>query len=265
MNIVSSCQGKNLKIFLNLVDLIKSSRAVKDIGVFVSDSMSFDKEKSSRRSNIKILKEWEIFDKARNTRLDLKVLKEYEKKIGDPILFWALLADRRIFFGKKCKAQQDYTPRFSYEQMMSILQVSLKSIDQFFKEIQPNLVVSFGISNLGDYLFYLFAKANNVPFLQLKATKISNRVSFNDDAIELSFHIKQSYYDGEFDNDTVNEAELYMQKVENSGVKYEGAILQKRGINFRHIILALLKGLPHRHRASARPQGVNPAITPRHR
>jgi hypothetical protein len=244
MNIVSSCQGANLTIFIKLLDAMACNQTIDKVGIFTSDSMSFYKQQglNLNKNSFTILKEWEVFSKGRAIEVNFEILEKYEKKVGDPVLWNALLADRRIFFGKKCKMKQDYKSRYSYSKMMGILQNSLEEIDQLFKDLKPDLVISFGMSNLGDYLFYLFAKANNIAFLQLKATKMSNRVSFNDDAIELSLHIKDCFLNKDYSNDVVNQAKAYIEEVKDSGVKYEGAILQKNFTDFRYILISLLKG-----------------------
>lgn len=245
MKIVGSCQGANLKILLKLLDIIGESRSIKKAGVFVSDSMAFDKIEDSRLKDPRffVLKEWEVFKRGRNLKPDSQKLNEYEEKIGDPVLWNVLLSDRRVFFGKKCKMKQDYKSRFAYHEMSGILQAALEDIEHFFDEINPDLVLSFGISNIGDYLFYRFAKARQIQFLQLKATKIANRVSFNDDAIELSSHIKDVYLlKSDFNDNVTNEARTYINEVRNKGVKYEGAILQRKQIDIKNIIMALARG-----------------------
>lgn len=65
------------------------------------------------------------------------------EKIGRPFLWNTLVADRRVYFRKKYAYDQDYRPRFSHERMLTILQVVLKQIENFFNEIQPNFIVSF--------------------------------------------------------------------------------------------------------------------------
>ena len=228
MNIVSACQGDSLKIFLRLVNLLEVDYKLDKVGIYVSDSMAFEKVSDPRLIDSKtlIVTEWEIFDKARDLTPNWDKIRRYEKILGDPVFWNILISDRRVFFGKKCKMTQDYSPRFSYDKMGAILESLLDTVDGLFEKQEPDLVVSFGTSNVGDYLFYLMAKAKNIPFLQLKATKISNRVSFNDDIVELSSHIKNHYEEEkEFSLDVSNEAREYLRQVRKSGVKYEGAIL----------------------------------------
>jgi hypothetical protein len=242
MNIIASCQGKNYTIFRTLSVLLQDKQQIDIVGAFVSDSMSFDSQHKDT-DNIVLLKEWEVFSKAKNTDLNWNLIKEYEDKITGGYLWDALLADRRIFFGKKCKFQQDYPSRFESDEMWKIMQVALQEIDNFFNTTKPDIVLSFGIANLGDYLFYLFAKSKNIIYLQLKSTKIANRVSFNDDAVSLSRHIQDSMARNNYEPLVTQEATEYITQVRNSGVMYEGAILQNKKINIKRTVISLLAGV----------------------
>jgi len=245
MNIVSSCQGNNLTIFLRLIELLEGERNVDKIGIYVSDSMAFDKQIQPKlqNKNVTVLKEWEIFNKGKDLAPNWEKIRDFEQRIGDPVLWNVILSDRRVFFGRKCKMQQDYKSRFSYHEMAGILQESLIYVEKHFNDIKPDLVISFGTSNVGDYLFYLFAKANKIPFLQLKATKISNRVSFNDDIITLSDHVKKVFdNDISFHTQITREAKEYLGQVEKTGAKCEGAILLKRKIDLLKTAFIIAKG-----------------------
>ncbi|MGH1440771.1 MAG: hypothetical protein ACRBBR_11700 [Cellvibrionaceae bacterium] len=246
MRIVSSCQGNSLKIFLRLLDLLETKHAIEQIGVYVSDSMSYGAMSDVRLAadNVSILTEWDVFEQAKTILPDWEKIRRYEDEIGDPVFWNVLLSDRRVFFGRKCKMTQDYPSRFSYEQMGSILDALLDNVSQFFEKTAPDLVISFGTSNVGDYLFYLYAKSKNIPFLQLKATKISNRVSLNDDIVELSSHINTLYQgDVTFDESVTSETKKYIHQVKKAGVQYEGAILQKKKMDFIKILTSIAKGI----------------------
>jgi hypothetical protein len=174
---------------------------------------------------------------------DWAAIQVYEKEIGDPVLWHALLADRRIYFGTKCKYKQDYKPRFNHRQMGRILEETLKAIDDFLQKTNPDLIVSFGTATLADYLFYRFAKARGIGYLQLKATKIGNYVSLNDDAIGLSSHIGNMFVGEQvIDEEVLAEAASYVQRVKKDGLKYEGAIKVRRWVPPSQIMTGLLRG-----------------------
>jgi len=154
---------------------MKDFMPLNKIGFYVADSIFF-KQLKQKYPEIDsglfyLLKEWEIIRESRDKKLNISLLEHYEKEIGQPYLWNALVADRRIYFGKNY-AYQDYKPRFSHEQMMAILQVGLKRMEAFFNEVQPNFIVSFQCVTLGEYLSYLFARARNIPILNLRPMRI---------------------------------------------------------------------------------------------
>ena len=62
-----------------------------------------------------------------------EVLKEYEEALGDPILWNAVVADRRIYLGKKATLEQDYSSRFDHERMLAIIQVGLEEMEDIWQ------------------------------------------------------------------------------------------------------------------------------------
>ncbi len=248
MKIVGVTQGSNLKIFLRLVDLLRERSDIEQVAAFVSDSMAFKnlfrQEPQLRDGDIELLKEWEIFSDGLQRQPNWKRLNDYEQAIGDPVFWNALMADRRIFYGRRCKIRQDYRPRFSYIEMAGILEATLEAIEEFLEQISPSLVLGFGTSTIGDYLFYLFAKKKGIPYLQLKATKVGNRIALNDDAIELSEHVSEAFLGfPAIPEWAYDEARSYINRVRQRGVHYEGAISKRRGFTLGGNILAVARGI----------------------
>ena len=248
MKIVGVAQGNNLRIFMRLVDLLKDQRSIDEIGAFVADSVAYKKlaleEPALRDKSIALLKEWEMISEGLRRAPDWDNLAVYEKKLGDPVLWNALMADRRIYYGRRCKMRQDYRPRFSYFQMGGILEVALEKIECFLDRMDPDLVIGFGTATIGDYLFYRFAKERGIPYLQLKATKIGNHVALNDDAVELSTHISELLdEDSAIPTWALDEARAYLRSVRQRGVQYEGAIKRGRRFGLLDSVMALVRGL----------------------
>ena len=243
MKIVASTMGKSLEIFVNLLDLFQESTPVDSVGLYVADSQFFKayskKHPFLKDERIKVLKEWEITGSGKIARPDWKRIERYEQEIGDPTLWNVLMADRRIFFGRYCKYKQDYASRFNYEQMVSILDEALCRIDEFITLINPDLIIGFGTATFGDYLFYLFASARKIPYLQLKSTKIGNYVALNDSAVGLSSHIEKAYFDREkLTEEICGQARQYLDSVDQKGVRYEGAILSGPSLMRRRLMKA---------------------------
>ena len=233
MNIIVSTMGSSIGVGAKLIETLKGKRVIDKIGFFVADSMAFKKFTAKNSfftdHNVFILKEWELTKKGENTNPDMKRIDEYEKRLGDPTLWNALLADRRIVFGKFCKVKQDYKPRFNRLELLGILETFLREIEYFLEKTKPDIVLGFGTATLGDYLFYLFAKAKMISYFQLKSTKIKNYVSLNDTAVETSEHLKARFYsNAKIEGHIIKETKSFLDSIPREGVQYEGAILSGR-------------------------------------
>ncbi len=232
MNLIFPTQSSGLKIFWQLMKAIGQVVDLDKIGFSVADHyyyLDFIREFPEIESGkYFLLKEWEIIQSIQDIQLDPNLISEYERLIGDSTLWNALVADRRIYNEKKCKFQQDYVPRFNHEQMLRILQNALVQIDKQFEIVQPDAVVALNAVTFCDYIYYLFAKKRDIPYFQLKLTRIENYVSFITEPFELSPHIL-NYYD-QYRNGHENKDADYLQAMEvyektrNKRLTYEGAI-----------------------------------------
>jgi len=150
-----------------------------EVGFYIADSRFFESYRKTHPAvdevNPKcILKEWEIIASSRNEIPNMDFLKKKENEIGDPVLWNALVADRRIYLGKRATLEQDYRPRFTHSEMLSILQVAVRQIGELFDRLQPDAVVGFICVTIGEYLAYLEARARNILFVNLRPTRIRN-------------------------------------------------------------------------------------------
>ena len=188
MNIIYFTQTSGIDVFFNLMQEMKKHIKLDKVGFYLAGSRYFNSylkdNPSFEPDSYFLLKEWEIIKDSKNIQPDIELLKEYEKKIGNPYFWDAIVSDRRIYLGKKFAYAQDYKPRYNHDRMMAILQVGLQRIDSFFKEVQPQAVVSFQSVTLGDYLSYLFAKAYKIPLLNLRPTRIRNYFYAGDTILE---------------------------------------------------------------------------------
>jgi hypothetical protein len=233
MNIILTTMGSSIGVGARLMENLKDRIVFDRIGFFVADSMSFKKFTTKKSfftdQKVFILKEWELTKKGKNTKPDMKRIGEYEKIIGDPTLWNALLADRRIIFGKLCKVKQDYKPRFNRSELLGILETFLTEIDKFLERTMPDIILGFGTATLGDYLFYLFAKAKKISYFQLKSTKVKNYVFLNDNAVQTSEYLKVLFHsNSRIERHIIKETRSFLDSIPRKGVQYEGAILSGR-------------------------------------
>lgn len=231
MKIVGVTMGKSLQVFLNVHEMLNEELSFGIPSLFVADSINFKKALRNYQTleGADLLKEWELVRTGAGAKPDMERISRYERRFSDESLWNALLADRRIFFGRLCKSKQDYSPRFTYTQLMGILDTFLVAIDNFLEKAKPEIILSFGTATLGDYLFCLFAKEMRIPYLQLKSTKIKNYIALNDSAVGISGHLKARFFSKKpFTEDVVKESREYMRMIEQRGIRYEGAILFSR-------------------------------------
>ena len=115
-----------------------------------------------------VVKEWEIVQRGLARRPDLGRLREYEAELGDPTLWGPIIGDRRISLGRLCTLRQDYTPRFTHEQMLGIIEEGLVTLERLFDELRPDAVFSFVCVTFAEYLAYLIARARGIRYLSLR-------------------------------------------------------------------------------------------------
>lgn len=233
MKVLVSTMGKSLEVGVNLFELIEKKMSISKVGFFVADSYFFKHFKVRNlflsKRKVSLLKEWDFTSVNREDVPDYNKIASYEKKLADPIFWNALMADRRIFFGKYCKFMQDYPSRFDHDQLLLILEQALVQIENFFDSLSPELVLSFGTATMGDYLISLFAKARGIPYLQLKATKVKNYLSMYDTPCGLSSNIIKMYGGSSLAlANVMDDARAYVSQVAEKGLQYEGAILSSR-------------------------------------
>ncbi len=210
---------------------LKKLEPMDKIGFYVTNSIIFNKFKKEcpeiESDSYFLLKEWEIIKASKDNKIDINLLTQYEKQIGRPFLWNALVADRRIYFGKKYAYTQDYNPRFTHEQMLAILQIGVKRIEELFDEVQPDFIVSFQCVTIGEYLSSLFAQSRSIPLLNLRPTRIKNYFYAGENIMEPSDYLKEVYNQhlkNGIDSPHRENAIKYLREVQKTHAMYEGVI-----------------------------------------
>lgn len=232
MNVLFSTQANKLELFFDLSKKMEDITSIVNIGFYCADSRFFNsmsfKHPEIKTEKYALSKEWEIAKKAKFASLNLNLLEKYEAEIGKPYLWNSIIADRRLYYGGKYAYSQDYKSRYTYDEMLLILQESLVEIEKLFNKVKPDMVVSFICTTLGDYLIYLFAKHRGIPVLNLRPTRISNFLYAGEDILEPSDFLRNIYQDfmetGVDDAKLLNEAQQYINYAYEQGALYEGVI-----------------------------------------
>lgn len=223
ISIISSTQGKFSLIFDQMLDAldnkVQAQTIVSDSKIFSETSKKFVKINSS--SN-KIIKEWEIYTKDLSKEKIEKVRK-FEKDILKESFYKAIVVDRRYLFGKHCKSTQDYSQRFSVEELERRLYLMASEIIDIFDKKKVDVALGFGISNIQDYLIYKISKSKGIPFFQIRSTKIENYVTAFDN-IEGAPTFKNSHINPEI----IVSTKKFIERIHMAGNKYEGSIQSSR-------------------------------------
>lgn len=171
-----------------------------------------------------LLKEWEVYAQALAGRADPATLAELEKRLGAPYLWDALVADRRIYLGRKATFTQDYAPSFSHGQMLSLLQHMALDLEKLFDQVQPDLVVSFICVTMADYLGWRVAASRGIPFLNLRPTRIRNYFYAGESPLEPSGWLWRAYERRLAAGGDEATAAAYLEEVRGRTARYEGVI-----------------------------------------
>jgi hypothetical protein len=204
-------------------------KKVERAGFTVADAFFYerwmaDNPEFERQGHL-LLKEWEV-TAARNGKPDLELLRRYERELGaEAGLFGAIVADRRLFMGPDCTYSQDYRRRFSDDELLYILQNGLIAVERMFDELKPGLVVGFICVSMLEYLVYLFARSRGVRILNLRPTRIGDRITFgsllNDPTPEFIATYRRVCADG---SRWMDDARRYIKRVREEHGRYEGAV-----------------------------------------
>ncbi len=232
MNGLFLTQSITLKVFYDLMQELKESHQLEKAGFFISDSayfQNFRKETPDIESGKHILvKEWEVMLKAEQSTPDIEKLKKYQEQFKIPNLWGAIICDRRIMWGKNFTFRQDYKTRFNHDQAMSILAETIDAVEELFDRVKPDFVVSFICTTVGEYVSYLIARSRNIPFLNLRPTRVQNYMTFGPSVFEPSELIHDAYKryrNLKIENNWTRKASEYLNFVKDKHARYEGVFL----------------------------------------
>lgn len=230
MNILFPTQSGGLQMFNLLGKDLKGHKEINRLGFTIADRWYYSNwikdNQDFEDSNHLIIQEWDVTAN-RQTPPDMAKLAKYEKMLAGPNeagpgLFGAIVADRRLLMGPDCSYSQDYRRRFNDLELLRILQNGCEAMEKMFDDLKPDLVVGFVCVSILEYLAFLFAKARSIRYLNIRTSRISNRVllteTHRDPAPEVETALKNRNFtrsDLQFSRDWIHTARL-------KDTKYEG-------------------------------------------
>lgn len=228
MNALFLTQASGLEPFHRLAQALRP-HGLQRAGFVVTDSRYFHETFLPRHPEFEgqghaLLKEWEVYARALAGQAEPAALADLEKRLGAPYLWDALVADRRVYLGRKATFTQDYAPSFSHSQMLSILQHMAQALEALFDQVQPDMVVSFICVTMADYLGWRIAARRGIPYLNLRPTRIRNYFYAGESPLEPSAWLWRAYERRLAAGGDTAAAAAYLAEVRGQSARYEGVI-----------------------------------------
>ena len=230
MNVLFCTQSESLQLFDALRSALSQRLPIEQAGFTVADSQAYGRWLAQRpryeSEGHLVLKEWDV-TAAHHGQPNLEKLAAYEQVLGGAAgLFGAIVADRRLFMGPDCTYSQDYRRRFTDDQLLCMLQRGLEDMERLFDTLKPDVRVSFICVTILDYLAYLFATARGVRVLNLRPTRVGDRIGFssrlNDPSPEFAASYTRILDSGESEH--LPQAQAYIRRVREQHGRYEGVV-----------------------------------------
>jgi hypothetical protein len=196
-SIVFFSQAGSLRLFADLAACLHHDGVLVRAGFYVTGSRYFSDfvgERSGFETSADIVKEWEILERAKQTPPDPARVAELEQRYGES-LWNAIVADRRLGMGRNAVREQDYKPRYSRDELLSILIAAADALEALFDRLRPDFVVTFICVTVGEYLAQLIARARSIPLINLRPTRIRNFFYGGEDVFEPSARLNAVYRD----------------------------------------------------------------------
>jgi len=128
-----------------------------------------------------LLLDQDIHERWRDERIDRTYLADLEQRIGLPNMWPYLIADRVIMQEQLVREYPHDRLRYSHEDLLKMLQVRAKAIDEMMERERPDIVFGIPPGGLGSMLFYHLARAHGARTLYVAPTNIPNRYVLSKD------------------------------------------------------------------------------------
>lgn len=229
MRVLFATQSESLRVFDSVRAALHEAVGVERAGFVIADSWAYlgwlREVPDFESRGHELLKEWEVTGR-REGKPDLALLADYEGRLGVPAgLFGAIVADRRLLMGPDCAYSQDYRRRFTDDELLCILQAALADLDRLFARLKPQLAVGFICVTMLDYLVYLFARAQGVPYLNVRPTRVGDRVTLGSTLNDPTPEFVRAYREARGQGSPhLDAARAYLRRVRERHGRYEGVV-----------------------------------------
>ena len=229
MNFLFFTHSRTLNVLYELYLRFKKQTEIDRVGFYVADLIQYERFLAAHpdfEKQFVVLKEWDIYRQADGHIPDLHRIKAYEDEIGDPNLLGPIVNDRRLSLGSDIDFHQDYRPRFTYEEQLSIIDVALQRIDELFRMTDPDVVCTIYPATFGDSLGHLFSQSRGIMSFDLRLARLRNHVMLVDGINEPPPHMVDLFeqFQRSVPAELVEKAEEYIKSIRERTAMYEGVI-----------------------------------------
>lgn len=227
--------GSILQVFCELDRRLRASGDICKSAYWISDSRFYFANRellpALNDTSVKQLHEWNFTNTSGSYSTDPSRCNELDKRYGAYDFWKAIIADRRLMYGRLSKIRQSYTSHFNHQELCRIVYTTLDAMDRLVVQMAPDAIITFVPATYGDYLLALIAKARNIRYLQLRSTKIKNFILFSD-----SLDAVASTIDTRYRNNLQSGAGFpceaaatdYIAQAMSTPVDYEGTIARSK-------------------------------------
>lgn len=114
----------------------------------------------------------EIYNAYRSEKLDIAYLSQLERDFGMPNLWPYFENDRIVRHSQHIREYPYDKPRYSYEDMLRILQAETKAIISFLDKEKPDVLLLPTITDISTLFFYQVAKKRGIKILLIASSGV---------------------------------------------------------------------------------------------
>lgn len=198
--------------------------------LFVSNKQQFHESKHENFPEIgddQILTEWDLLGTLPEIA-DSKYLTTLEGRYGEEFpVFRSIVSDRRYLLSTRSSYVQDYSRRFDDDYLTRVVCHFFLKVEEFFDRFKPDLVLGFICVTLLDYVTYQVAKQRGVKVLNVRHTRVGNRVIAEPTLVDPSPEFTQAFKD--MKNSVAaeylrHEIDVLLAAYNGDDTKYEGTV-----------------------------------------
>lgn len=236
MRLFFACMGSALRIFHNTARHLADLTPLENVSYSLSDrrySLDYLAQNPTLTENGEAIRVWEIVARGRQRRPSPAELAEWEARLGIPSLWPAIVADRRTYNGRRVKVRQDYAPYLSLGEMQGILIEALETYWSAFERLKPQVVVGFVPAFFELMIIFWVARAQGIPYLCLRSTKIGNYAKLGSDPLErqdpyTEASYKEFRHGAQPQHPALEKARTYLTAARQQRATYEGGLVKQK-------------------------------------